>query len=375
MRWSFMIARVGGIEVRIHFTFLLFLAWIGFEHYRQGGSAAAIEGVLFIVLLFSCVLLHEFGHALAARAFGIRTPDITLLPIGGVARLQRMPDKPWQELIVAVAGPAVNVVLALLLFLGVGPKVDFSDLEQLQSPQVGMLSRLATFNIWMMLFNLIPAFPMDGGRVLRSLLAMILSPARATQIAAWVGQALAFGFALFGILGPNPNFILILIALFIYLGASQEAAMAQLKDITVGLPVSEAMVTQVLSLPAHAKLDEAVEALLHTSQHEFPVLDEDGRVLGILTRDDMFAALKKSGLETPVADVMRRNLPCVRPTDPFDEAFRLMQESSCPVLPVVDHAGRLVGVITTENVGEMMFVRSILPPGAAPAWRASRTRP
>src|SRR6266496_3207292 len=143
MRWSFTIARVAGIQVRIHFTFLLFLAWIGFEHYRQGGSAAAIAGVLFIVLLFSCVLLHEFGHALAARAFGIATPDITLLPIGGVARLQRMPDKPSQELIVPAAGPAVNVVIVLPLVLLFGQTLEFSILDQLQSPRASMLNKLA----------------------------------------------------------------------------------------------------------------------------------------------------------------------------------------------------------------------------------------
>ena len=172
MRWSIRIARIAGTEVRIHLTFLLFLAWIGFSYYHVGGAAAAIPGVLFVLALFGCVLLHEFGHALAARAFGIPTPDITLLPIGGVVRLQRMPDKPWQELIVAIAGPLVNVVIAAALIFFLGRPADLEHVEQVQQPGVGMLAKLASVNVMLVLFNLIPAFPMDGGRVLRSLLAM-----------------------------------------------------------------------------------------------------------------------------------------------------------------------------------------------------------
>ncbi len=337
MRWSIKIARIAGIEVRIHVTFLLFLAWIGFTYYQVGGSAAAAEGVLFILALFGCVLLHEFGHALAARAFGIRTPDITLLPIGGVARLQRMPDKPWQELAVAVAGPLV--------------------------------AKLASVNISLVLFNLIPAFPMDGGRVLRSVLAMTMNYARATQVAAWIGQGLAF---VFGFIGLFSNPMLIFIAFFIFLGAQQEAAMAQMKDLALNLPVSEAMVTHLLTLPAHATLDEAVEALLRTSQHEYPVLDSAGRVLGVLTRDDMITALKRHGPATPVVDVMHRDLPVVGPHDPFGEAFRLMQESASPALPVVDRVGRLLGLITPENIGEMMLVNSLRPRDGRPAWHRPR---
>src|SRR5206468_11477072 len=167
-------------------------------------------------------LLHEFGHALAARAFGIHTPDITLLPIGGVARLQRMPDQPWQELVVAIAGPLVNVVIAVVLIFVLGRHAPFEHLEDLQRPGVGMLAKLASVNISLVLFNLIPAFPMDGGRVLRSLLAMALPYSRATQIAAWIGEALAF---VFGFVGLFTNPMLIFIAFFILLGAQQEAAM------------------------------------------------------------------------------------------------------------------------------------------------------
>ena len=240
MRWSIKIARIAGTEVRIHITFLLFLAWIGFSYYQMGGAAAAIPGVLFVLALFGCVLLHEFGHALAARAFGIPTPDITLLPIGGVARLQRMPDKPWQELIVAIAGPLVNVVIALVLLPFLGRPAGLENIEQMEHPGVGMLPKLVSVNIMLVLFNLIPAFPMDGGRVLRSLLAMTLPYGRATQIAAWIGQALAF---VFGFIGLFSNPLLIFIAFFIFLGAQQEAAMAQMKDLSLNQRVGEAMVT------------------------------------------------------------------------------------------------------------------------------------
>src|SRR5437667_5144275 len=274
MRWSIKIARIADIEVRIHVTFLLFLAWIGFTYYQVGGPAAAAEGVLFILALFGCVLLHEFGHALAARAFGIRTPDITLLPIGGVARLQRMPDQPWQELLVAIAGPLVNVVIAAIIIFALGRQAQIEHLRNLQEPGVETLAKLASVNISLVLFNLIPASPMDGGRVLRSLLAMALPYSRATQIAAWIGQALAF---VFGFVGLFTNPMLIFIAFFIFLGAQQEAAMAQLNHPALTLPVSDAMVTHLLSLPRHATLDDAVEALLRTSQHEFPVVDEADR--------------------------------------------------------------------------------------------------
>lgn len=226
MRSSLKVASIFGIEVRIHVTFLLFLVWIWFSYYQVGGVTGAVQGVLFILALFFCVLLHEFGHAFAARAFGIQTPDITLLPIGGVARLNRIPDKPWQELIVAIAGPLVNVFIAAVLILVVRKSAALDQLEYLESPRIELLAKLASINVMLVLFNLIPAFPMDGGRVLRALLAMAMPYARATQIAAWIGQGLAVVFGIFGIFG-NP--MLIFIAFFIFAGAQQEAAMARVK--------------------------------------------------------------------------------------------------------------------------------------------------
>src|SRR5947208_10864801 len=265
----------------------------------------ALGRILFVLLLFLCVVLHEFGHAIAAKNFGINTPALTLLPIGGVARLERMPDEPRQELVIALAGPLVNVVIALTLFVFVGWR-GFS-LEHAASG-ADLLVQLLAINVILVLFNLLPAFPMDGGRVLRSLLSTLLSYARATQIAASIGQACAFIFVFLGLFG-NP--LLIFIALFVYMGASQEAALAQLKDISRSFPVSSAMVREFRSLPQTATLQEAVDALLATSQHDFPVMDEAGSVAGILTRHDLIGALRKQDPQIKVSDVMRRDIPTV----------------------------------------------------------------
>ena len=224
MSWSIKFARVAGIDLKIHLTFVLFLVWIAFKYYSVGGLAAARHGVLFILLLFGCVLLHELGHALTAKKFGIGTTDIILLPIGGVARLEGIPNDPKQEFLIAIAGPLVNVLIAILLVFYLGHRSAMSGFEGLITPRVAMLSKLATVNIGLVLFNLIPAFPMDGGRILRSILAMRMNYLRATEIAAFIGQALAI---LFGILGFFGNTFLIFIAFFVFMGAQQEAAMAR----------------------------------------------------------------------------------------------------------------------------------------------------
>jgi Zn-dependent protease len=222
MAWSIIIGTVKGTVIRVHITFLLFLLWIAAAHYAQGGWNAAVAGVVFIALLFLCVLLHEFGHIFAARRYGVQTPDVILLPIGGVARLERIPEEPAQELVVALAGPAVNLVIAGVLYLALGGLVPREGLE-VDNPGVDLLARLLWANLFLAIFNLIPAFPMDGGRVLRAFLAHRLGYARGTQIAASVGQAAAFAFGLLGLLGGNP--LLVFIALFVYLAAASEATL------------------------------------------------------------------------------------------------------------------------------------------------------
>jgi Zn-dependent protease/CBS domain-containing protein len=354
MSWSIPIIRLAGIQLRIHVTFLLLIAWVAL------GSASA---AIFVLLLFLCVVLHEFGHAFAAKAYGINTPDITLLPIGGVARLERMPEEPKQELIIAIAGPLVNVIIAACLYIVIGARGHVDPETAVRSGD--MLIGLFQINVWLVLFNLLPAFPMDGGRVLRALLASRMTFARATQVAATVGQAFAWLFGIIGLFGipgiMHANPFLIFIAFFVYIGASQEAALAQMRDVSRRFPVSSAMVREFRSLPDTATLEEAVDALLATSQHDFPVLDDAGNVAGILTRHDLIAALRKNDQAIRVADVMRRDCPVVTTGTRFEEAFRIMQESNCPALPVLDGMKRLVGLLTPENVSELMMVQSALP--------------
>jgi Zn-dependent protease len=353
--WSVPILRVAGIQLRIHITFLLLIGWLAIGYYAEGGSAAAAGRVAFILLLFLCVVLHEFGHALAAKSFGINTPDITLLPIGGVARLERMPEEPKQELIIALAGPAVNVVIAVGLMIA----IDWHRAAASSIIEASALpAKLLAINVMLLLFNLLPAFPMDGGRVLRALLATRMSYARATQIAASIGQGCAFVFGFIGLLW-NP--FLLFIALFVYIGASQEAALAQMKDVSRRFPVASAMVREFRSLPITATLQEAVDALLATSQHDFPVVDENGGVAGVLTRHDLISALRKDDPTIRVGDVMRRDIPTVTTGTRFEEAFRIMQECNCPAVPVLDSMKRLVGLLTPENVSELMMVQSALP--------------
>ncbi len=373
MNWSFPIGTVKGTVIRIHLTFVLFLVWIGVSHYAQGGQRAAFEGVLFISLLFACVLLHEFGHVFAARRYGVQTPDITLLPIGGVARLERIPEKPSEELVVALAGPAVNVAIAAVLFLALGGLPSMDAGTQVQNPAVGLLGRLAWVNISLVVFNLIPAFPMDGGRVLRALLASRLGYARGTRIAAGVGQAVAFALGLAGLFG-NP--LLIFIALFVYMGAAAEASAAQMRDASRGMIASDAAETRFEGLSPTATVEDAVERLLRTSQHDFPVVDGAGRLRGVVTRDDMIRALRERGPDAPVLEVMRRDVPVVHHRQPLDEALRTMREGGHPAVGIVDTGGRLVGLVTPENVGELMMVQAARPPRRPPVnpWGPGRVR-
>ena len=357
MGWSIPIGTIKGTVIRVHLTFLLFLLWIGAAHYAQGGWDAGGQGVVFIVLLFLCVLLHEFGHVLAARRYGIQTPDITLLPIGGVARLERIPEQPGQELLVALAGPAVNLVIAGLLYLAFGGFVPAEGLE-VANPGVGLMARLAMVNLFLAVFNLIPAFPMDGGRVLRALLAYRLGYARGTQIAASVGQAVAFGL---GLLGLFWNPLLIFIALFVYLGASSEAHAVQMREVSRGMLVGDAMITQFESLSPNSRVGDAVDCLIRTTQHEFPVTDGAGRLRGILTRDDMIRALGESGPDTPVLQAMRPDIPVVDRRRSLEEALRLLQEKRLPAVGVTDAGGRMVGLVTPENIGEMMMIHAVRP--------------
>jgi len=356
MRWQWKIGTFAGIDVFVHATFLLLIGWVGYSHWLEHGTIAkVIEGILFILALFLCVVLHEYGHALTARRYGVKTRDITLYPIGGVARLERIPEKPIEELWVAVMGPVVNVVIAGVLFAYLFLTNGLVPMTQLTVTSGSFLARLMMVNISLVLFNLIPAFPMDGGRVLRALLAMRMDYVRATQAAANIGQGLAFLLGLFGLFN-NP--FLLFIAFFVWIGASQEASMVQMRNTIGGIPVTQAMQTRFDTLSPEDRLDRVVNLILAGSQQDFPVV-ENGELIGVLTRDDFIRALSQQGQNTPVVDVIRRNVPAVDSHDMVETALMRLQESGAKTLPVM-HAGRFVGLVTSENITEFLMIRSAL---------------
>jgi stage IV sporulation protein FB len=355
MGWAFKLAEFGGTSVRVHYTFLLLLAWLGTVFWLQGGPVAALDGLLFILLLFACVVLHEFGHVLAARRYGIHTRDITLLPIGGVAALDRMPEKPAQEIAVALAGPAVNFAIAGILMLIFGARLN------LLAPQVSadfgsnLESRLATVNLALAVFNLIPAFPMDGGRVLRALLGFAMSYGKATQVAARVGQGLAIALGFLGLFG-NP--LLVLIAVFIFLAASAEAYSVNVRDLARGRLASDVMITEFESLQPGSYIDQGAALLLKTTQQEFPVVDGARRLRGLLTRQAIIEALNAGGGQTPVLQAMTRDIP-VRPARAsLDGIVSLLQDKAAPAVGIVDSEERLIGYVTKENMAEFFMLMS-----------------
>lgn len=360
MAWSVHIGSIAGTAIRVHVTFLLFLAWIFISGYAGGGADAAVSALVFILLVFACVTAHEFGHIFTARAFGVPTPDVTLLPIGGVARLARIPEKPSEEFLVAIAGPLVNVAIAIILAVVAGADLSERHLVTIDSGQVSMVDRLAAVNIFLAVFNMIPAFPMDGGRVLRAVLALKLGHVRATEIAAKIGQLTAFAL---GFVGLFFNPLLIFIAIFVYLAAASESQLVTIRAMSRDVPVSAAMITEFATLSPDEGIDTAVQTLLRTSQSEFPVTDHDGHLIGILGRDGIIRALKEHGPDARVGDVMTAGIPTIGNRRCLEEAFRLLQEDSVPAVGVVDLAGRLVGLVTSETVGEMLMVREALPEG------------
>ncbi len=362
MKWSYHLATIKGTEVRIHATFALLLAFVAWQATSLGGGwRDALESIVLVCTMFFCVLLHEFGHVFAARRYGILTPDITLLPIGGVARLERMPKKPSEELVVALCGPLVNVVIAILIAVGLG--VPFTLDPNMQISKVTEFwQTLMAWNIMMVLFNMVPAFPMDGGRVLRAVLAMIIGDyGKATRAAAVIGQGLAvlvvMAMVVFGVFKP----MLMLIAFFVFFAAGQEAAVVTQQEQTSDLKVRDAMLTDFHTLAPNAVLREAVELLLSGSQHDFPVLDDAGGMMGIVTRKRLISALTEHGPGYPAQLIIERCGTVLEPGLPLGEAMTLLNASECPALAVMDPVhDRLIGLLTAENVGEALLVRAAL---------------
>lgn len=364
MRWSVTLGSFAGTAVRIHVTFLLFLAWIGFAAYQRGGVDAALDGLIFIVAIFTCVVLHEFGHILTARRYGIVSPEVTLLPIGGVADMNRMPDRPYQELLIALAGPAVNLVIAAAILVYLGATTDIALATHISDPQVGMLARLAATNVFLAVFNLIPAFPMDGGRVLRAGLAMWLGQTKATRIAATIGQGFAF---LLGFAGLFGHPMLVFIAIFVYMAAAGEAQMTDMFEAARGMVASDAMETQISVISRAATIREAVDILLATSQDDFPVVDAEARLHGFLARSEIIEALRASDAAAPIAPFMRREPFAIGVNDAIDPALQNLAEGAC--VGVTDEYGRVVGLLTRQSLAEIMMIRE-----ARPDWRFGRAR-
>jgi Zn-dependent protease/CBS domain-containing protein len=362
MKWSWKLGSVAGIKIQVHWTFLILIAWVVLVHASQGASVSeVVGGVILVLAVFACVVLHELGHALTAKRFGVNTRDITLLPIGGVARLERMPEEPREELLVAVAGPAVNVVIAGVLFAvlaGFGTPTAIGEVAVVGG---NLPVQLMWLNLMLVGFNVLPAFPMDGGRILRALLAMRMDYLRATRIAAGIGQMMAIVFGFGGLL--MGNIFLLFIAIFVYLGAQAEAQHVQFRVALQGVSIGDAMMTRFRTLAPYDTLDDAVEELLAGAQQDFPVV-ADGRFVGMLFRNDLVTALKEHGGGKAVADVADTECRTVSANGNLQDALMQLRGGKRSSVPVI-RDGQVVGILTLENVGEFMMVQSSGGAGAS----------
>jgi len=370
MKWSYSIARVSGIDIKVHATFALVLAlgafqW-GFPKGLEGPSslAGAVFGMGLMLLLFTCVVLHELGHSLVAQKFGLTVREIVLLPIGGVARLEKNPEKPLHELLIAAAGPLVNVAIAVVLFLAGGVAVSLGASEGqplLQTadapPSLASLwTWLFAANVALALFNLIPAFPMDGGRILRAALAMRMGFARGTRIAASVGQAIAFALGVYGVV--SGNVLLVLVAFFVFMGAGQERAEEQAREVLTTLRVGDAYNRHALTLAPGDHVSKVVDYILTSYQPDFAVV-QGSRLLGVVTRDDVLKTLATEVNDLFVAGVMKREVLTVDAGRGLDEVRRLMGEKG-ERIAAVSRGDEFLGLVSAEDIAEALVVSSFV---------------
>jgi Zn-dependent protease/predicted transcriptional regulator len=354
MKRALSFPKIAGINIYIHWTFSILIIWIIYSNLRAGLTAVQVGwSVIFILSLFLCVTLHELGHALAARRYGILTKDITLYPIGGVARLEKMPEKPQQELVVALAGPAVNFLITLLLIpvlLNFTWDIDDNAKVLIIGP-TNFLPMLGILNVWLALFNLIPAFPMDGGRVLRALLAMRMDRVKATQIAAGIGKLLAFGFVVTGFY-LNP--FLIFIGLFIILGANAEEQMVKTQALLVDLKAKDALMTNYLALDKLLPISHAVKLLLDGQAKSF-LITENNQPYGVISSNDIVRGIKEFGEEDTLDHITQTNLTYVDTDAPLSDVFSELKKSKSPIVLVTSN-GQLMGIIDAENLAELILV-------------------
>ena len=342
--------RLFGVPVRLHFTFVLLFVFLLVAGIGEGQSG--LMNAVYITALFGSIVLHELAHALVGRHYGVRTLEIVMFPIGGVTRLQQ-PPKPRQEFWIAVAGPTVNVAIAAGLFGALVWRGGLLPLEALTRPtDANLFERIATGNLVLAAFNLLPAFPMDGGRILRSVLALRRPPEQATRLAARAGQFLAIGLGLYGLLAAN--YLLVFIAFFVYLGAAQESAAAVGRILTQGTPVRAAMVTDFRTLSHADTVRDAANLLLAASQQDFPVMHGD-QVIGLLGRAALLRAMASSGPDSYVAGAMNREFVRVSPDQDLAETIPLLSQAGSCVL--VMEGDRLVGLLTSENLSEFLLLR------------------
>ncbi len=342
---------ISGIPVRVHFSFLLLVLLVGL--WGASSGQPAWFAVLYLGLIFACVVLHELGHALMARRYGVQTEEIVLTPIGGLARLDRMPSG-VAELMIAIAGPLVNLALAALLLV-VGLGLDLPLDPTIQEGPAALYGLLLLSNLALFAFNLLPAFPMDGGRILRSLLSLMVGDDEATRFAALLGQMIAALLALLAIFGPGQNLVLLLIALFVFFGAGQEAAFNRTRSLVRGRTVGEAMMVRVGTLAPQDSLEYATRLFLAGSQRDFPVVDAWGRLAGLLDRNALLRGLVEHGPDAAVLEAMARDVEPAAIDMPLEEALRRLHGEPHAALVVADSEG-LVGMLTAEKLSQWIEV-------------------
>jgi Zn-dependent protease/predicted transcriptional regulator len=357
MKFSLFLGSYRNVKVFIHWTFSLLLLWIIISNVRAGVPTADVMWtVLFVLALFFCVILHEFGHALAAQRYGIQTRDIILFPIGGVARLEKLPEDPKQELWVAIAGPLVNIVLFILLSIYLyATGFEMHEVENFGIRASTIVPYLASANLILAIFNLIPAFPMDGGRVLRAFLSIKLPRAKATQIAGTIGQFLAILFVFYGLFN-NP--IMVLIGLFIFLGAATEVSQTRNESLLKGFKVKDALMMKFQIIAFDAPVSKAVEKLLNSQSTHFVVVKDDVPI-GTLSRNEIIKGLQEGGEHLPVDQIADLNPLRIETEQDMDDAWKKMLANQKKVAFVIEN-GHFTGILDQENISEFMMVRSAL---------------
>ena len=356
MQKSWKLGKIAGIDIFVHWTFLLLPAWVAFSYMASGGGgAAALFGVSFLLAVFGCVLLHELGHALMARELGIATHDITMLPVGGVARLERMPEKPLHEMAVALAGPIVNVVIAATIYFGFVTTGGSSAWFTFSPVGGSFLTQLMWANIALVMFNLLPAFPMDGGRVLRASLSVILSRSMATAIASTLGQALA---VLLAVVGLFSNWTLLLVAGFVFYTARQENQFVQLQESMKGAVARDAMTGSFEVIHAESLIGEVAPEVLIANQIDYPVVSGRG-VVGMVSSDEILRELTQGNYRSTIGDVMRQQLPSVESHERLADCWGRFHTEGWSSAAVLD-AGELVGMVTFDNLRRWLQLSPVL---------------